>query len=125
MLLHQAQSIWVLLPLLKFIARMKCPSQQADLTTTLGHQLSQKSKRFYLENFIYQPVGHSSPDPSSPSPVESLPSLLLLHFGISCTVCDSVASAKLTVEYIHIYDLFVKIITVSQFKNTEKYFYED
>ena len=35
------------------------------------------------------------------------------------------ASAKLTVEYIHIYDLFVKIITVSQYKNTEKYFYED
>jgi len=26
--------------LLKFIARMKHPSQQADLTTTRGHQLS-------------------------------------------------------------------------------------
>jgi len=38
---------------------------------------------------------------------------------------QSTTSAKLTVEYIHIYDLFVKIITVSQYKNTEKYFYED
>ena len=35
------------------------------------------------------------------------------------------ASAKLTVGYIHIYDLFVKIITVSQYKNRGKYFYED
>jgi len=36
-----------------------------------------------------------------------------------------ITSAKLTVGYIHIYDLFVKIITVSQYKNTGKYFYED
>jgi len=47
-------------------------------------------KTLYLEDFIYQTVGHSPPDPSSPSPVESLPSLLLLHFGVSSTVCASV-----------------------------------
>jgi len=45
--------------------------------------------------------------------------------GSSTLDAGSSTSAKLTVGYIHIYDLFVKIIMVSQYKNTGKCFYKD